>query len=68
MKIEEISAGSEIRISVAKFGAELLEERIERRGEEFESDAEAVVKSLEHGNRKRHLLRSTVRSEERLIS
>ena len=68
VEIEEIAPRAEVRVGIAKFGAELLEERIERRGEELESHAEAFVKRLEDGDRKSHLLRRTVRSEECLIS
>ena len=66
-KVEEIPSRAEVGVGIAELGAELLEEGIERRSKEFESDAEAVVKRLEDGHRKCHLLGSAVRSEKRLI-
>lgn len=67
MKIKEIAPGAKIGVGVAKFRAKLLEEGVERRSEELESDAETVVERLENGNRKCHLLRRAVRTEERLV-
>ena len=68
MKIKEIASGAKVGVGIAEFRAKLLKVGVERRSKKLESDAEAVVQSLEHRNRQGHLLRCTIRTKKCLIS